>query len=82
MKVHIRYFASLRESVGRAGEEIEFAGDQLSVSGLREHLAAHGVDVLGQTATLRAAVNQVMAGPETAVGDGDEVAFFPPVTGG
>ncbi|MCB1906283.1 MAG: molybdopterin converting factor subunit 1 [Rhodocyclaceae bacterium] len=82
MKLHIRYFASLRESIGRAGEDIELPCEQISVAALREHLAAHGADALGDTDKLRAAVNQVMAGPQTAIGDGDEVAFFPPVTGG
>ncbi|MCB1916981.1 MAG: molybdopterin converting factor subunit 1 [Rhodocyclaceae bacterium] len=82
MKLHVKYFASLRESVGRAGDDVELPCERLSVAELREHLAAQGIEALAETGKLRAAVNQVMAEPETSVGDGDEVAFFPPVTGG
>jgi molybdopterin synthase sulfur carrier subunit len=54
------------------------------VGALRDHLAARGDNwqqALGHPA-LRMAYNQVMCGAETALADGAEVAFFPPVTGG
>ena len=68
MKIRILYFALLRDALGRAQEELEVPEDVTTVAGLREWL--------------RAAVNQEMAEPDDAVKAGDEVAFFPPVTGG
>jgi len=54
------------------------------VGAVRAHLAARGGDweKLLTTKNLRFAVNQDMARADTPVHDGDEVAFFPPVTGG
>ena len=83
--VKLLFFAGLREALGIAGESLalpEGAGD---VAGLRMHLAGRGGAWAVQFApgrNLRAAVNQDMAVAGTAVRDGDEVAFFPPVTGG
>lgn len=84
MTIKLLYFASLRETLGTGGEEMTLPGDVSNVAGLKALLAARG-DVwrtLTQSQSLRAAVNQKMAGPEAAISDGDEVAFFPPVTGG
>jgi molybdopterin synthase sulfur carrier subunit len=55
------------------------------VRGLAAHLARLGAgyaEALGEESRLRVAVNQRHAGFDAAIGDGDEVAFFPPVTGG
>ncbi len=82
MKIRIKYFAGLREAVGRGEEEFEVAGEECSVAAVRDQLVAGGVSALAELRNLRAAVNQSMAGPDAAVRDGDEVAFFPPVTGG
>ncbi len=82
MKVHVRYFARLREAIGRDTEVVELAGPATTVGELRDRLVAGGADALAEIRNLRAAVNQAMVGPEAPVADGDEVAFFPPVTGG
>jgi sulfur-carrier protein len=84
MSVKILYFASLREALGCAGETVELPPAVATVAALRSHLAARGEAwaVLGTHRNLRSAVNQRVAGPDAAVAAGDEVAFFPPVTGG
>ena len=83
--VEVLYFAWLRERVGLARESVALPDEVRDVAGLIALLRARGgghesVFALGRV--VRAAVNQEFALPETAVGDGDEVAFFPPVTGG
>ncbi len=85
MTVRLMYFAGLREAVGHSGEALELPADISTVSQLRAHLAARGgvwADHFAAARNLRAAVNQDMAGAEATVKSGDEVAFFPPVTGG
>ena len=85
MKVRLLYFASLREQLGRSGEEIELPAEVATVAALRTHLMARGgawQSALADGRRLRAAVNQDMATPEARLRAGDEVAFFPPVTGG
>ena len=77
MSIRVRYFANLREEMGR--EE--------------EHLAAEGIstvsdvwkavnDSLCLPDLILCAVNMEFATPDSSVKDGDEVAFFPPITGG
>lgn len=80
----ILYFAGLRETLGQSGEELSLPAGVATVADLRAHLAARGGawDVFATSRSLRAAVNQAMAGADAALRDGDEVAFFPPVTGG
>ena len=85
MKVRVLFFASLREQIGRVGEELELPESVSTVAALRAHLVARGGAwgaALADARRLRAAVNQDMAPPETTLRAGDEVAFFPPVTGG
>ena len=85
MNVRVHYFASLREQVGRADESLDLPEGVTTVAGLRAHLMARGGAwqiALGTARALRVAVNQDMAQPTTPVKSGDEVAFFPPVTGG
>jgi molybdopterin synthase sulfur carrier subunit len=83
MKVKVLYFAGLREQLGSPGEELEVSAT--TVAALRTQLMARGgvwQSALAQGKALRVAVNQEMAQPGTPVKPGDEVAFFPPVTGG
>lgn len=80
--VKVLFFASLRAQLGTAEHRLEsFSG---SVAELREHLCSLFPDWQGplQSADVQAAVNREMATFSMPVGDGDEVAFFPPVTGG
>ena len=83
MRISLRYFASLRETIGVAGESLET--DCEDVGCLRQRLIARGgAYALGLDSgrPVRVAVNQVMAQDQTALSAGCEVAFFPPVTGG
>lgn len=83
MKVQVRYFASLRETIGVASEQVETACED--VAGLRLQLIARGgvhAECLAIGRPVRVAVNQVMAQDATRLPADGEVAFFPPVTGG
>ena len=85
MRVDVRYFASLREAVGRDCEGLDLPLDVTTAGALRAHLRERGgvwADALADRCTLRVAVDQAMAAADTALHDGAEVAFFPPVTGG
>lgn len=82
MSVRVLYFAGLREAFGCPGETIDLPAEVATVAALRDLLVGQGREKLASAKNLRCAVNQEMAGPEVAIKDGDEVAFFPPVTGG
>lgn len=77
MAIQVRYFASLRERMGRDGDVV----DQRQAATVAEvwDRAAGGRPLPGN---VLCAVNMEYVDRETAVRDGDEVAFFPPVTGG
>ncbi len=84
MSVTVKFFASVREALGASSEVLSLPAGVTTVGALREHLAARG-EVWQQALAhpaLRMACNQVMCDAATAVPDGAEVAFFPPVTGG
>ncbi|MEP7069393.1 MAG: molybdopterin converting factor subunit 1 [Usitatibacter sp.] len=79
------YFASLRESVGCSREEIALSSGNSTVSSLVEQLRsrdARWTTAFAPGKSWRVAVNQRMADLATPVKPGDEIAFFPPVTGG
>lgn len=80
----LKFFASLREALACSDEQLALPAGVTTLGALRVSLAARGGEWqrLTESRSLRCAVNQVMADDHTAVGDGDEVAFFPPVTGG
>ncbi|HKU45680.1 MAG TPA: molybdopterin converting factor subunit 1 [Burkholderiales bacterium] len=85
MKVKLLFFASLRERLGAPGEELDVPPTVTTVGALREHLCGRGgawAEVFAPTRNVRAAVNQDMVQPAAPIKAGDEVAFFPPVTGG
>ena len=83
--VTVLYFARLREAFGRDTEQIALLPGLQTVAALRDLLRARGgaweVE-LGAAKPVRVAVNQTMARLDSAIGPGDEIAFFPPVTGG
>jgi molybdopterin synthase sulfur carrier subunit len=79
------YFAWLRERIGMAEETVAPPPEVTTVRALIGWLAARGpgyAAAFGRPEALRAAVNQVHAKPDAAIAPGDEVALFPPVTGG
>jgi molybdopterin synthase sulfur carrier subunit len=85
ISVTVLYFARLRESLGLGSERIELPGNIVDVDGLRDWLRARGgawADELAPERVVRVAVNQEMAAPASPLRGGDEIAFFPPVTGG
>jgi molybdopterin synthase sulfur carrier subunit len=84
MDVKVLFFAGLREALGTGSESLALPSDVGTVGALRNHLAARGApwSALATTKNLRSAVNQQMVGPDAPIKAGDEVAFFPPVTGG
>jgi molybdopterin synthase sulfur carrier subunit len=75
--IHVKYFASMRERMGRADDDLD-AGGLKTVADVWARVA--GDQSLPRT--VRVAVNQEYADLEQRVKDGDEIAFFPPVTGG
>lgn len=77
MAITVKYFASLREKVGRGEDTIEYE-DGMSLSRVWEK--ANGGEPMPDS--LMTAVNMEYVKGEAALSDGDEVAFFPPVTGG
>lgn len=84
MKINLRFFASVRELVGTGQEVLEVAAP-LTVGEVRTLLIARGGNweyALAQGRALRMAHNQLMCDADTVIAEGDEVAFFPPVTGG
>jgi molybdopterin synthase sulfur carrier subunit len=83
MKLLLRYFASVREALG-PGETVELP-EGATLGALRDVLVARGgrhAEVLARGRAVRGALNQAMADESAVLHDGDEVAFFPPVTGG
>jgi molybdopterin synthase sulfur carrier subunit len=81
--IRVLFFASVRDRLGVDQLAIEEVPS--TVEELRTGLAARDPDweeVLGAGQRVLVAVNQAMAGPQTPLHDGDEVGFFPPVTGG
>jgi molybdopterin synthase sulfur carrier subunit len=85
MSVRIVYFASVRENMGMAGEMFELQAPVTDVKGLRAQLVTRGAPwsaVLAPGKAVRVSVNLDMARDSTPVKAGDEIAFFPPVSGG
>ena len=74
--INVRYFASLRERLGRNEEQVQLAGI-VTVADVWRRVANGPMP-----ANTLIAINQEYAGPDSPVKAGDEVAFFPPVTGG
>ncbi|MBV9991316.1 MAG: molybdopterin converting factor subunit 1 [Alphaproteobacteria bacterium] len=81
--VNVLYFAWVRQKTGTSGETVE--ADAATVRALAEHLRARGggyAEAFADLARLRAAVNQEHVPFDAAIAADDEIAFFPPVTGG
>jgi molybdopterin synthase sulfur carrier subunit len=83
--IKILYFAWLRERVGVPHEELVLPQGVATVAALIDHLAARGpgyAAAFANRGTVRCAINQEFAALSGPVRPGDEVGFFPPVTGG
>lgn len=80
--IKVLFFAQTRELVGV--DELELEGDFSTVEAIRSHLAEQEGkwDIALEQGKLLAAVNQSIVPLEHPIQSGDEVAFFPPVTGG
>ncbi len=84
MILRVLYFASLREGLNVSEEEVELP-DGSKGSDLVDHLSKRGPlwsELLAESGNVRLAVNQEFADMGDSLSDGDEVALFPPVTGG
>lgn len=85
MNIQLRFFASVREALGTSQETVTLPPDVLTVGDVRAYLRSRGgawAETLAEGRALRMAYNHVMTGADTRIGEGGEVAFFPPVTGG
>ncbi len=83
MKVHVKYFASIREAVGSGAESLETNAP--TIAALRDELIARSggyAESLARGRAVRVALNQTLADESAVLAEGAEVAFFPPVTGG
>jgi molybdopterin synthase sulfur carrier subunit len=81
--VTLLYFAWVRQKIGKGEEQI--AAPVRDVGALIDHLKNLGpnyADAFADLSRIRIAVNQRHAGPDATIGPEDEIAFFPPVTGG
>ncbi|MGH8352791.1 MAG: MoaD/ThiS family protein [Pseudomonas sp.] len=81
--IRVQYFARYREALGIDGEQLAWDAAFARLAGLRQHLLARGGvwAVLGEQ-NLMCARNQELCNLDETLADGDEVAFFPTVTGG
>lgn len=80
----ISYFARYREQLNLGGEKLPLTATLKSIDDVRQLLIARGgvwAEVLGES-NLMCALNQELCNSDQAIEDFDEIAFFPPVTGG
>lgn len=85
MHIQLRFFASIREALGTSQETLSLPGHVQTVGDVRAWLRERGgvwSEALAEGRALRMAYNQQMTDAATRIGEGGEVAFFPPVTGG
>ncbi len=85
MAVRFLYFARVREAIGLETESLELPGHVTTPAAVMTWLAARGAgyeEAFADPARIRCAVNQVMVALDLPLGQVQEIAFFPPVTGG
>ena len=81
----IRYFAWVRERVGKPEEEVELPAGVTTVGQLMDWLAGRGEEyayAFENRKVIRAAIDRTHVRPDAAIGSAGEIAFFPPMTGG
>ncbi len=83
--MRILYFASLRTKTGISAEDVSPPASVATVGALIDWLRTQGpgyAEALEDLAVVRVAVNQEYSGLDASIGADDEIALFPPVTGG
>lgn len=83
--MRVLYFAWLREKIGTGQETVDPPGDVTTAAQLMDWLADRSdrhADALAERSAIRIAVDQRHAGADELIADAEEVALFPPVTGG
>ena len=81
----IFYFAWVRDKIGLDSEEVELPAEIVTAEAFVEWFKTRGdayAEVIGESNAVKMAINHEYAGPENAISNKDEVALFPPVTGG
>ena len=85
MTIKLRYFAWVRERVGKTDEDVEVPVGVATVGELMTWLASRGEEyahAFANPKVIRAAIDRTHVKPQTAIGTASEIAFFPPMTGG
>lgn len=85
MNIKVLYFARIKESVNYSSEDMALPAGIVTVSLLKQYLAARGdawTNIFAGKLVVRAAINHTLVDDQAEIKAGDEVAFFPPVTGG
>jgi molybdopterin synthase sulfur carrier subunit len=85
MSIKLRYFAWVRERVGKAEEDVDVPVGVATVGELMTWLASRGEEYAHAFETpkvIRAAIDKTHVKPQTPIGSASEIAFFPPMTGG
>ena len=85
MKINILYFARIKEAVNYSTEELELPDDVLTITALKNWLSLRGeiwAKLFDGKQLVRAAINHNLVDDLAKIQPNDEVAFFPPVTGG
>ena len=85
MIIKILYFARIKEAVNYSTEEIDLPADVSTITALKNYLTLRGdiwANLFNGKQVVRAAINHALVDDLAAIQAGDEVAFFPPVTGG
>lgn len=83
--IKVLYFARLKESLKYSIEELDLPADVRDIAALKRHLASRGgvwQELFAGKQLVRGAINHALVTDQASINDGDEVAFFPPVTGG
>ncbi|OYY49722.1 MAG: molybdopterin converting factor subunit 1 [Methylophilaceae bacterium 17-44-8] len=85
MHIKVLYFARIKEAINYSSEDVNLPDDVESITALKHWLAQRGevwANLFSGQLVVRAAINHNLVDDLATFDDGDEVAFFPPVTGG
>jgi molybdopterin synthase sulfur carrier subunit len=85
MNIKVLYFARIKESVNYSSENIDLPEEIATVAALKNYLSLRGenwANLFNGKQLVRAAINHALVDDMAEISTGDEVAFFPPVTGG